>query len=70
MNTSSVIPPPPHAHKLKNQMIRLIDHLRADAGKVTDPKAQALFTTSAEVLTGLVKGFDNLEPTPSELWKN
>ena len=51
-------------------MIRLINHLRADAGKVTDPKAQAVFNTSAEVLAGLVKGFDNLEHTTEELWKN
>lgn len=59
-----------HAQKLKSQMIRLIAHLRADAGKATDPKARAVFNTSAEVLTGLVKGFDSLDPANEELWKN
>ncbi len=31
----------------------LIKHLREDVGKVKEPKAQALFETSAEVLGGL-----------------
>jgi hypothetical protein len=42
-------------------MRQLIEHLRGDVGKVTEPKAQALFETSAEVLTGLVKAFDDYE---------
>ena len=42
-----------HTIKIKAQMSRLINHLRGDVGKVTEPKAQALFETSAEVLTGL-----------------
>jgi hypothetical protein len=50
-----------HTQKIKAQMNRLIEHLRGDVGKVTEPKAQALFETSAEVLTGLVKAFDDYE---------
>src|ERR1039458_9958565 len=47
--------------KIKARMGQLIEHLREDVGKVTEPKAQALFETSAEVLTGLVKAFDDYE---------
>ena len=50
-----------HTQKIKVQMRQLIDHLREDVGKVAEPKAQALFETSAEVLTGLVKAFDDYE---------
>ena len=50
-----------HTQKLKVQMAQLIGHLRADVSKVTDPKARALFETSAEVLTGLVKALDDYE---------
>lgn len=50
-----------HARKLKAQMIKLVDHLRADVGKVTEPKAQALFEASAEVLTGLVEALDDYQ---------
>ena len=34
-----------HTQKIKAQMRKLIDHLRNDVGKVTEPKAQALFET-------------------------
>ena len=30
----------------------LLDHCREDAAKVSEPKAQALFETTAEVLNG------------------
>ena len=58
-----------HAQKLKAQMRQLIDHLREDVGKVTEPKAQALFETAAEVLTGLVKAFDDYEKKNEEAWR-
>lgn len=69
-----MIPPPDsnpihHTQKLKAQMRELIDHLRADVGKVTEPKAQALFETSAEVVTGLVKAFDDYERKDEEAWR-
>ena len=50
-----------HTQKIKVQMRQLIEHLREDVGKVTKPKAQALFESSAEVFTGLVKAFDDYE---------
>jgi hypothetical protein len=57
-----------HTQKIKVQMRQLIDHLREDAGKVAEPKAQALFETSAEVLTGLVKAFDDYENKNEAAW--
>jgi hypothetical protein len=50
-------------------MRQIIAHLREDVGKVTEPKAQALFETSAEVLTGLVKAFDDYEKKREEAWR-
>jgi hypothetical protein len=50
-------------------MRQLIDHLREDVGKVTEPKAQAPFETSAEVLTGLVKAFDDYEKKGEAAWR-
>jgi hypothetical protein len=58
-----------HTQKLKTQMRQLIDHLREDVGKVTEPKAQALFETSAEVLIGLVKAFDDYEKKTEAAWR-
>ena len=58
-----------HTQKLKTQMRQLIDHLREDVEKVTEPKAQALFETSAEVLGGLVKAFDDYEKKTETAWR-
>jgi len=59
-----------HTQKIKGQMRQLIDHLRGDVGKVTEPKAQALFENSAEVLTGLVKAFDDYEKKNEAAWRS
>lgn len=58
-----------HTHKVKAQMRQLISHLREDVGKITESKAQALFETSAEVLTGLVKAFEDYEHKTEAAWR-
>ena len=69
MKPSAENEPHHHTQKLKIQMRELIAHLRADVGKVTDARAQALFETSAEVLTGLVKAFDDYEKKSEAAWR-
>jgi hypothetical protein len=69
MKPSSENNPIHHTQKIKAQMRQLIDHLREDVGKVTEPKAQALLETSAEVLTGLVKAFDDYEKKSEAAWR-
>ena len=59
-----------HTQKLKGMMHELIDHLRADVDRVSDPKARAMFETSAEVVIGLVKAFDDFERKDEPAWKN
>ena len=58
-----------HTRKLKGMMRELIEHLRADIGKVDEPQARAMFETSAEALTGLVKAFDDYENKHEEAWQ-
>ena len=58
-----------HTQRLKVQMQELISHLRNDIGEVMEPKAQALFETSAEVLTGLVKAFTDYENQSEKAWQ-
>ena len=69
MKPSSKNNPVHHTLKIKARMRQLIEHLRGDVSKVTEPKAQALFETSAEVLTGLVKAFDDYEKKSEAAWK-
>jgi len=58
-----------HTQKLKTQMRELIAHLRDDVGKVPDARAQALFETSAEVVTWLIKAFDDYEKKSEAAWR-
>ena len=58
-----------HTQKIKARMRQLVEHLRSDVGKVMEPKAQTLFETSAEVLTGLIKAFDDYEKKNEEAWR-
>ena len=69
MKLSSKTNPIHHTQKIKARMRQLIEHLREDVGKVTEPKAQALFETSAEVLTGLVKALDDYEHKSEKAWR-
>ena len=61
--------PSHHSSKIKGMLTDVIDHLRSDVEKVNDPKAQALFETSAEVLIGLRKAFDDFEQKTESAWK-
>jgi hypothetical protein len=58
-----------HTLKLKQMLNDTATHAREDVSKVSDPKAQALFETSAEVLKGLVKAFDDFEQKREGAWK-
>jgi hypothetical protein len=47
--------------QVKSRLQALSQHLREDVAKINEPKAQALFETSAEVLGGLIKAFEHYE---------
>jgi hypothetical protein len=38
-------------------------------GKVSDPRAQALFETTAEVMIGLQKAYQDFEDRSEQAWK-
>ena len=44
-------------------------HAREDVGKVTDPRARALFETTAEVLDGLIRAYEHAEQRTEPAWK-
>jgi hypothetical protein len=62
MPASSPNPDPRHhAANVKKMLGELIAHLREDTKLIKEPKAQALFETSAEVLKGLETAFTHYE---------
>jgi hypothetical protein len=59
-----------HTQNLKRMLSEVIEHARADLPKISDPKAQALFETAAEVLIGLRKAFEDFEQRSEPAWKH
>jgi protease I len=58
-----------HVQHLKLLLNDVAVRARDDIRKVSDPKAQALFETTAEALKGLAKAFDDYETNREEVWK-
>ena len=58
-----------HTLKLKQMLRDASNHAREDISKIADPKAQALFETTAEVLNGLVKAYNDFERKNEPAWK-
>lgn len=58
-----------HTLKIKDMLNEAMQHMREDISKVSDPKAQALFETSAEVLRGLITAYDHFEQKSEGAWR-
>jgi hypothetical protein len=58
-----------HVEKIKHLLNDVARHAREDMMRVSDPKAQALFETTAEGLQGLAKAFDDYEEKREKAWK-
>ena len=47
----------------------LANHAREEGRRVAEPKAQALFETTAEVLRGLMMAYEHYEKRTEEAWR-
>ena len=66
--TTTASDPRFHAAALKKMLGTVIRYAREDVERVTDPKAQALFETTAEVLSGLTTAYDHYEQRSEPAW--
>jgi hypothetical protein len=69
METIASKDPRAHITNVRKEFRELIDHLRGDINKVDEPKAQALFETTAEVISGLDTAFKHYEEKNDSAWK-
>ena len=69
MTSASDKTPQHHTQKMKKRLEETVAHLRQDIGKVDEPQLAAMFETSAEVLKGLVKAFDDYEKKNESAWR-
>jgi rubrerythrin len=58
-----------HTRKMTRRLQETIQHLREDIEKVEEPQLKAMFETSAEVLGGLVKAFQDYERKNESAWQ-
>jgi hypothetical protein len=58
-----------HTRKMRQRLNETIGHLRGDIDKVDEPQFKAMFETSAEVLGGLVKAFQDYELRNEGAWR-
>lgn len=58
-----------HVDHMLETLNQQVDHLRQDIHEIDDPKCKALFETSAEVLLGLIKAFQDYKEKKEEAWK-
>ena len=69
METIASKDPRAHTANVRKEFRELINHLRGDINKIDEPKAQALFETTAEVISGLDTAFKHYEEKSEEAWK-
>ena len=69
METIASKDPRAHTANVRKEFRELINHLRGDISKIDEPKAQALFETTAEVISGLDTAFKHYEEKSEEAWK-
>lgn len=58
-----------HTERIKAMLMEVAAHARDDEAVVTDPKALALFETTAEVLSGLATAYDHYEQRSEKAWR-
>jgi hypothetical protein len=60
--------PKVHSENIQGQLDELIQHARADIGRVSEPRFQALLETTAEVLTGLKTAYQHYSEGHEPAW--
>jgi len=58
-----------HVQKMQKALADVQGHMREDIDKVDDPQFKAMFETSAEVLGGLIKAFDDYGKKNESAWR-
>jgi hypothetical protein len=61
--------PRQHTANIKRMLNEVANHVRQDVDRVDDPKAQALFETTAEVLRGLIRAYEHYEGRTENAWR-
>ena len=61
--------PRQHVQKMQKALVEVRTHMREDIDKVDEPQFKAMFETSAEVLGGLIKAFEDYGKKNESAWR-
>jgi len=61
--------PAVHSEHIQQELTELIDHMREDINRVSEPRFQALLETSAEVLGGLRLAYLHYDQNAEKAWQ-
>ncbi|HYV98395.1 MAG TPA: hypothetical protein VE967_13120 [Gemmatimonadaceae bacterium] len=61
--------PVQHARDIRAMLMDVVQHARAVIPEVDEPRACALFETTAEVVLGLTKAFEDFEQGREAAWR-
>jgi hypothetical protein len=67
--SESVTDPVFHTKRIRQMLLDVADHARDDVDEVNEPRAQALFETTAEALEGLARAYEHYEEGKETAWK-
>ena len=57
-----------HVTKIREEIVAVATHARSDVDRIDDPRARALFETTAEVLLGLAKAYEDYNKGDEPAW--
>lgn len=58
-----------HTAYIRSILMGLSEHLERDVAKVEDPRAEALFETTREVIGGLQKAYEHFDAKSESAWR-
>ncbi|MFI5387704.1 MAG: hypothetical protein ACHQ50_16475 [Fimbriimonadales bacterium] len=69
MPSKTMADPKQHTQHIRTMLLDLAQHARNDVAEVEEPRARALFETSAEVLMGLAKAYEDYDAASEMAWR-
>ena len=55
--------------QIRHKLLDMVQHTRSEIDQVDDPRARALFETTAEVLEGLAKAYKDYNEGSEAAWR-
>lgn len=69
MATKPTTDPRPQTQRIHKMLVDTAQQARNDIAEIDEPRARALFETSAEVLTGLAKAYEDYNAASEPVWR-